>query len=100
MAAIIALLMMMAGYFLMLYGGVGFIQNKRFFSSAPKEVVDAIPDQKERFPGAHAVGWVIEGIAVLLCTGAVVLSAWDRSCSDLTEKRMKGDKDCDKYFDR
>ena len=34
---------MMAGYFLMLYGGVGFIQNKRFFSSAPKEVVGCDP---------------------------------------------------------
>ena len=31
--------MMMAGLFLMLLGGVGFIQDRRFFSSAPREVL-------------------------------------------------------------
>ena len=38
----------MIGYFLVLYGGVGFIQDKKFFSSAPQEVLDQIPDKKER----------------------------------------------------
>ncbi len=33
----VATLMIMVAYFLVLYGGVGFIQDKRFFSSAPKE---------------------------------------------------------------
>ena len=33
---IVAILMIMLGYFLILYGGVAFIQDKRFFSSAPK----------------------------------------------------------------
>lgn len=56
---------------------VGFIQDKRFFSSAPKENLAAIPDRKERFPGAHVVGWAIEGIAVLLFISAVALGAWD-----------------------
>lgn len=28
-------IMMMAGLFLLLLGGVGFVQNKKFFSSAP-----------------------------------------------------------------
>lgn len=72
---ILAALMIMAAYFLILYGGVGFIQDKRFFSSAPKENLAAIPDKKERFPGAHIVGWLIEGVAVLLFTGVVLLAA-------------------------
>ena len=67
----------MAAYFLVLYGGVGFIQDKRFFSSAPKENLNAIPDKKERFRGAHIIGWIIEGIAVLLFLAAAVLAAWD-----------------------
>lgn len=71
---ILAALMIMAAYFLILYGGVGFIQDKRFFSSAPKENLAAIPDKKERFPGAHIVGWLIEGVAVLLFAGAVLLA--------------------------
>ena len=44
---IIAAVMVMVAYFLVLYGGVGFIQDKKFFSSAPKEVLDAVPDHKE-----------------------------------------------------
>ena len=74
---ILAALMLMAAYFLVLYGTVGLIQDKRIFSSAPKENLDAIPDQKERFRGAHIVGRAIEGIAVLLFLGAAVLAAWD-----------------------
>lgn len=62
---IIATLMIFLAYFLVLYGGVGFIQDKRFFASAPKENLDAIPDKKERFRDAHVIGWVIEGVAVL-----------------------------------
>ena len=74
---ILATLLIMLAYFLVLYGAVGFIQDKRFFSSAPKENLDAIPDKKEKFPGAHIVGWVIEGVAVLLFIGAAVLAAWN-----------------------
>ena len=70
--------MMMAGLFLMLLGGVGFIQDKRFFSSAPKEVYDAVPDQKpERFPGQHVLGWALAVIAILLFPAALFLGAWD-----------------------
>ena len=58
--------MIMLAYFLVLYGGVGFIQDKRFFSSAPKENLERIPDTKERFPGVHIIGWIIEIIALLL----------------------------------
>ena len=35
---ILLAIMMMAGLFLMLLSGVGFIQDKRFFTSAPREV--------------------------------------------------------------
>ena len=74
---ILATVMIMAAYFLVLYGGVGFIQDKRFFSSAPKENLDAIPDKKERFPGAHVIGWMIVVIALLLFIGAAVIAVWD-----------------------
>lgn len=42
----VSILIITAAYFLLLYGAVGFIQDKRFFSSAPKENLDAIPDTK------------------------------------------------------
>lgn len=74
---VIATVMIMLAYFLLLYGAVGFIQDKRFFSSAPAENLARIPDRKERFRGAHALGWAIEGIAVALFIGAAVLAVWD-----------------------
>ncbi|MCD7885951.1 MAG: hypothetical protein LUI87_20015 [Lachnospiraceae bacterium] len=74
---IISILMIMLGYFLMLYGAVGFIQDKRFFSSAPKENLAVIPDKKERFRGAHVIGWLIVVFAVLLFIGAFALGIWD-----------------------
>ena len=74
---IVATVMIWVAYFLILYGGVGFIQDKRFFSSAPKENLEAILVSKERFRGAHAIGWIIEVIALLMFIGAVVLGVWD-----------------------
>lgn len=74
---IVSILMIMLGYFLMLYGAVGFIQDKRLFSSAPKENLAVIPDRKERFKGAHVIGWGIVAIAVLLFIGAFALGIWD-----------------------
>lgn len=71
-------LMMMAGLFLLLLGGVGFVQNYSFFSSAPKEVKDIVPGEKpERFKGQHVLGWSIIIIAFSLMGGAVVLGAWE-----------------------
>ena len=74
---VLAALMVFAAYFLLLYAGVGFLQDKRFFGSAPKENLDAIPDRKERFPGAHAIGWVLATLALLLFLGAAALAVWD-----------------------
>ncbi len=48
---ILAAILLMAAYFLVLYGGVGFIQDKRFFSSAPKENLNAIPTKKSGSAG-------------------------------------------------
>ena len=68
----------MTAYFLLLYAGVGLIQEKKFFSSAPHEVFAAVPDKKaERFRGAHALDRCVGVFAMLLFLGAAVLAAWD-----------------------
>ena len=74
---VLASIMIMAAYFLILYAGVAWIQDKRFFGSAPKENLAAIPDRKERFPGAHAIGWCIGVAALVLFAGAFLLAGWD-----------------------
>ena len=65
----------MAGLFLMLLSGVGFIQDKKFFSSAPKEVRDVVQPREERFPGAHAIGWILAVLSILIMLGALVIGA-------------------------
>lgn len=55
----------MTAYFLLLYAGVGLIQEKKFFSSAPHEVLAAVPDKKAHLvhfllyiPLSAALAWV------------------------------------------
>ena len=62
---------MMAGLFLMLFSGVAFIQDKRYFASAPKDVQKAIQPREERFSGQHLLGWLMMAVAVLLMVGAL-----------------------------
>ncbi len=70
-------IMMMAGLFLLLWGGVGFIQDKRFMSSAPKEALAVAPDRlPERFKGQYALGYVMVTMAFALMGGSIVLGAW------------------------
>lgn len=72
---IILAIMMMAGLFLMLLAGIGFIQDKRFFTSAPREVQDVVKPREERFSGAHALGWFMGVISILMMVGAIVIGA-------------------------
>ncbi len=69
--------LMMAGLFLMLLAGVGFIQDRRFFTSAPKEVRAVVRDKEERFPGQHVLGWILAIISVIIMIEALVYGAWD-----------------------
>lgn len=63
---------------IMLFAAVAFIQDKKFFSSAPKEAVEAIkPRDKELFYGAKTIGWTLMVFSVLLILGTGVVSIWD-----------------------
>ncbi|MCR5689652.1 MAG: hypothetical protein K6G71_05310 [Clostridiales bacterium] len=67
----------MLGLFLMLFAGVALIQDKRFFSSAPKAVLDAVRPKPERFAGQHALGWAVGVAAILIMAGAFVCGGYD-----------------------
>lgn len=68
---------MMAGLFLMLWSAVGFVQDKRFFTSAPKAAQEVIQPKEERFKGQHAVGWMLMLLSLVLMGGAVIAGAYD-----------------------
>ncbi len=68
---------MMLGFFLLLWSAVGFIQNKRFFSSAPKAIVEAVEEKPERFKGQHALGYALLVLSFLLMLGPVAYGVYD-----------------------
>lgn len=70
---------------LMLFAAVAFIQDKRFFSSAPKEAQAVIqPRENELFYGARVIGWTLMVFALLMILGVGVTSVWDGFRSGFT----------------
>ncbi len=63
---------------LLLISAVAFVQDKRFFSSAPKEAQEVIkPRNGELFYGARTMGWVLMILSILMILGVGVISIWD-----------------------
>lgn len=62
---------------ILLYAAVGLIQNKKLFTTAPKDIQAAAADHPERFPGAHVLGWKLAILALLLMIGTFVYGGWD-----------------------
>lgn len=61
-----------------LFAAVAFVQDEKFFSSAPEEVKKVIqPREKELFYGARKIGWTLMIISLLLVLGVGVISIWD-----------------------
>ncbi|MCR4961784.1 MAG: hypothetical protein K6A74_10035 [Lachnospiraceae bacterium] len=63
---------------IMMFAAVAFIQDKKLFSSAPKEFQKVIVQRdKELFYGAKAIGWTFIVFSFLLILGVGVISIWD-----------------------
>ncbi|MCR5268167.1 MAG: hypothetical protein K6E16_06610 [Lachnospiraceae bacterium] len=70
---------------LMLISAVAFIQDKKFFTSAPKEAQEAlIQRDEELFYGAKIMGWGLMIISMLLILGVGVIAIWDGFRSGFT----------------
>ena len=80
---IILAVIMMSGLFLLLWSGVALIQDKRYFTSAPKEIQDAVQPRPERFPHAHALGFFLVGCAILSDDRADSYWMYRRRCERL-----------------
>ena len=71
-------IMFCAAITLMLISAVAFIQDKKFFGSAPKEAQEALlPRDKELFYGARIIGWTLMIFSMLMILGVGVISIWD-----------------------
>ena len=63
---------------LLMISGVAFVQDTRLFSSAPKEAREVLqPREKELFPGARTMGWVLMILSAGMILGVGVISIWD-----------------------
>lgn len=63
---------------LLLVAGVAFVQEIKFFSSAPKEVRALLkPRNKEPFYGARTIGWLMMILSALAILGALGVAVWD-----------------------
>ena len=70
---------------LMLLSAIAFIQDKKFFSSAPKEAQEVIvPREKELFYGARTIGWTLMIFSLLIILGVGIISIWDGFRNDYT----------------
>lgn len=63
---------------LMLLSAVAFIQDIRFFSSAPKEAQEVLKQRNnELFYGARMIGLALMIFSLLMIAGVGVISIWD-----------------------
>ena len=70
---------------LMLISCVAFIQDNKFFASAPKEArAVLVQREKELFYGARKIGWALVVISVLMILGVGVIAVWDGFRSGFT----------------
>lgn len=63
--------------FLILLIAVGLIQDKRLFTTAPKDIQAAALEHKERFPGARILGWKLAIICLFAALGAFFYGGLD-----------------------
>ncbi len=70
---------------LMLISAVAFIQDKKFFGSAPREAREAIVTrEQELFYGARIIGWTLMIFSMLMILGVGVIAIWDGIRSGFT----------------
>lgn len=77
LTTIVLSIFLMVSIFIMIYSAVAFIQEKKFFSTAPKDIQDAIIERDERFKGARLLGYIIAIICIISFIGAFIYGAYD-----------------------
>ena len=74
---------------LMLISAVAYIQDNKFFSSAPKEAREVlIQRDHELFYGARAIGWTLFIISILMILGVGVIAVWDGFRNEFTFRQF------------
>lgn len=70
-------LILIASIFGALCAAVVLIQNRKLFTTAPKDIQQAAKEHPERFPRQHVLGWKFAILCVILAIGTFVYGGWD-----------------------
>ena len=70
-------LILIASIFGALCAAVGLIQNRKLFTTAPKDIQEAAKEHPERFPGQHVLGWKLAILCVAAAIGTFVYGGFD-----------------------
>ena len=70
-------LLSIAALCLLLYAAVAFIQDRRLFTSAPKDIQAVALDHEERFSGQHIIGWILAIIALAMFVFVIFYAGYD-----------------------
>ena len=74
---------------MMLFAAVAFIQDNKFFATAPKEAREVLVQrEKELFYGARAIGWTLFILSILMILGVIVIAVWDGLRSGFTFRQF------------
>ena len=74
---------------MMLIAAVAFIQDNKFFGTAPKEAREVLVQRdKELFYGARAIGWTLFILSILMSLGVIVIAVWDGLRSGFTFRQF------------
>lgn len=77
LTTIILSIILMISIFIMIWSAVALIQQKKFFTTAPKDIQKVIIERNERFQGARLLGYVIALICTIAFIGAFIYGAYD-----------------------
>ncbi len=66
-----------AALLLLLYAAVALIQDRRFFTTAPKDIQEAAVEHEERFKGQRLLGWILALIALGTFVFIIYYAAYD-----------------------
>ena len=61
----------------LVYAAVGLIQDRRLFTTAPKDIQAAAKEHPERFRGARVLGWKLAAISVFAMIAAFLYGGFD-----------------------
>lgn len=77
MVTLLLSFVMMAALFLLLYAAVALVQDKRFFTTAPKDIQEKVLDHKPRFAGQKILGLLLMNLAICMFLFSFIYAGYD-----------------------